>query len=91
MPDLTAPIGADPATDLEQWLVERVAFYLEVRPEAVDPDATLVELGLDSVYAMTLTGDIEERFDIEVEPTIAWDHGSVRKLAGFLRDELARR
>jgi acyl carrier protein len=50
-----------------------------------------VELGLDSVYAMTLSGDVEERFDIEVEPTMAWDHPTVNALARHLTDVLGSR
>lgn len=91
MSDLTVRTGADRVGDLERWLTERVAYYLDVPGGRVDPDVPLVELGLDSVYAMTLSGDIEERFDLELEPTVAWDHSSIRKLAAFLHEELGDR
>jgi len=73
------------------WLIERVAFYLERPPASVDPDAGLVEMGLDSVYAMTLSGDVEDRFDLAIEPTLAWDYPTVNALAGYLGRELADR
>jgi acyl carrier protein len=72
------------------WLVERVAFYLELPVSSVHPDAGLVEMGLDSVYAMTLSGDVEDRFGLEIEPTLAWDYPTINMLAGYLIEELAR-
>jgi acyl carrier protein len=76
---------------IRDWLTDRVAAYLERPREEIDPDQPLVEMGLDSVYAMTLSGDVEERFDIEVEPTLAWDHPTVNALAGHLHDALGPR
>jgi acyl carrier protein len=73
------------------WLIERVGFYLERPPASVDPDAGLVEMGLDSVYAMTLSGDVEDRYDLAIEPTLAWDYPTVNALAGYLGQELADR
>jgi acyl carrier protein len=76
---------------IRAWLVGRIAFYLQRSGTEIDPDLPLVELGLDSVYAMTLSGDVEERFDIEVEPTMAWDHPTVNALARYLTDVLGSR
>lgn len=76
---------------IRQWLTERVAFYLELPESEIDPDAGLIEMGLDSVYAMTLSGDVEEQFELMVEPTLAWDHRTVNALATFLSAELAKR
>ena len=76
---------------IRDWLTDRVAAYLERPRGEIDPDQAFVEMGLDSVYAMTLSGDVEERFDIEVEPTLAWDHPSVNALAGYLHGELGPR
>lgn len=76
---------------IRTWLVDRIAFYLQRSSEEIDPDAPLVEIGLDSVYAMTLSGDVEERFNIEVEPTMAWDHPTVNALAEYLGGVLGSR
>ncbi|MGI5152400.1 acyl carrier protein [Plantactinospora sp. CA-294935] len=76
---------------IRTWLVGRIAFYLQRPAEEIDTDAPLVEIGLDSVYAMTLSGDVEERFDLEVEPTMAWDHPNVNALAGYLHGLLGSR
>ncbi|MEU5881413.1 acyl carrier protein [Spirillospora sp. NPDC047279] len=77
--------------DIRRWLVERVADYLDRDAAEVDADAKFADLGLDSVYSMILCGDVEERYGLEVEPTITWDHPTVALLAGHLSGELAAR
>ncbi|MEV4015110.1 acyl carrier protein [Nonomuraea angiospora] len=74
---------------IRAWLLERVAFYVEREPGEIDPDLKLVEIGLDSVFAMSLSGDIEDEFEVVVEPTVAWDYPTVNALAGYLREVVA--
>ena len=75
--------------ELRDWLTAKVAYFLECTPAEVDPTARLVELGLDSLYALTLCGDIEDEFGIAVEATLAWDHPTVEAIAELLCAELA--
>jgi acyl carrier protein len=80
----------DTSTDaIRRWLIERAAYYLERPADEVDPDALFVQLGLDSVYSLTLCGDVEDRFDCVLAPTITWDHPTINALAGYLGTELA--
>jgi acyl carrier protein len=84
----------DSATDtsvdaIRTWLTGRVAFYLERRPEQIDPDVPFVEIGLDSVFALTLCGDIEEQYDLAVDSTVPWDHPTVSTLGAHLAGELS--
>ena len=58
-------------------------------PEAVEPDAELTELGIDSLKAITMLYDIEETFDIEIPneviPSIVTVQDIQDKLADFSR------
>lgn len=74
---------------IRAWLVDRVAYYLERSPADLDEGAQLAELGLDSVYALTLCGDVEDRFGLIVEPTMAWDHPTIDAITAYLAAELA--
>ena len=76
-------------TEIEQWLVSRVVTYGKVAPESFPVDTPLAELGLDSVYALTLCGDIEDAYDLEVDPTIVWDHPTIRELADGIAQRAA--
>ena len=76
------------ATEIEQWLVGRVVAYGTMQPDDFTVDTPLAELGLDSVYALTLCGDIEDEFELEVDPTIVWDHPTIRELAEGIRQRV---
>ncbi|SDD96615.1 acyl carrier protein [Actinokineospora iranica] len=81
-----APIPAD----LAEWLAGRVAAYLDTTADAIDRDLPLAEYGLDSVYALSLCGDIEDTLTLVVEPTLAWDYPTVNAMAAYLRAEIER-
>lgn len=78
------------ADGVYEWLSARVALYLRRAPETIDPTVPLAEYGMDSVAALSLCGDLEEEFGLEVEPTLLWDFptvaGLVRHLAAVLPD-----
>ena len=76
------------ATEIEQWLVGRVVAYGKMQADDFTIDTPLAELGLDSVYALTLCGDIEDEFELEVDPTIVWDHPTIRELAEGIRQRV---
>ncbi|WP_405974449.1 acyl carrier protein [Streptomyces sp. NBC_00988] len=84
---MTTPAVA--AEEIRDWLITRVAFYLECPAKEIRGDARLAEYGLDSLYALTLCGDIEDEFGIAVSPTLAWDHPSVDAITELLHQEIA--
>lgn len=86
-PAAPAPTSAS-AEAIRTWLTERVAYFLDLAPEEVAPDDLLVEIGLDSVYALTLCGDVEDEFGILVEATLAWDHPTVDALTAHIHTRL---
>ena len=80
-------MNTDTAT-IESWLIVRVVAYGKVDPGSFTPDTPLAELGLDSVYALTLCGDIEDTYALDVDPTIVWDYPTIRSLAGGISERL---
>lgn len=72
------------ATKIQKWLVGRMAETLSVSPQSIDVTVPLDELGLDSKAVMSLTGDIEQCFNISIEPTVLWDYSSVGELVAYL-------
>jgi len=68
-------------TSLKIWLVERVASYVRLKPDAIKTDVALANYGLDSVYALTLTGDIEDYLGLSLESTLMWDHPNIDALS----------
>jgi len=72
-----------------QWLVDRITFYDQVEAAAISLDAPLTELGLDSIYAMTLCGDIEDTYGLEIDPTFLAEFATLRELAAGLDARLS--
>lgn len=75
-------------TTLVDWLINRVAAYLNTEPGAIATDAAINDYGLDSVFALTLCGDLEYEFGIVADSTLVWDYPTIDAIAGHLTEEL---
>ncbi|WP_431971130.1 acyl carrier protein [Nocardia sp. bgisy134] len=73
------------------WMTARVADYLGRSPRDIDPTLPLAELGIDSVSAVNLCGEIEFEWDLDVDPTIVFDHPTILDLAVYITDQVADR
>jgi acyl carrier protein len=71
-------------TELEGWLLDKVAAYVRQPRGSIRPDTPLTEYGLDSVYALTLVGDIEDHLGLSLDPTVMWDFPTVHALTAEL-------
>ncbi|CAI0731966.1 Beta-ketoacyl-acyl-carrier-protein synthase I [Serratia rubidaea] len=78
------------ANDLKHWLIERVATYCRLAPAAIKEDANFADYGMDSVFTLTLIGEIEDHLGLELDPTTLWDNPSVEQLHAFLARELKK-
>ncbi|WLQ63439.1 MULTISPECIES: acyl carrier protein [Streptomyces] len=58
-------------------------------PLGFDPEHKLSDLGMDSIHALSLCGEVEERYGLEAESTLAWDHPTIEALTRYLAAELA--
>jgi acyl carrier protein len=67
-----------------RWLTIRLASYLDVPVNAVDAMVPLAEMGVDSVHAVSLVGDVELHFDIDVDPTMIFDYPTLSAIAEFI-------
>jgi acyl carrier protein len=41
-------------------------------------------MGVDSVHALSLVGDVEARFDIDVDPTMIFDYPTLSHIAEYI-------
>ena len=71
-------------TDLLAWLRQHFARQLGVAPALIDPDASVAGFGLDSVVAVGLSGELSQWLGRPIEPTVVYDHPSLRALAEHL-------
>jgi acyl carrier protein len=72
-----------------RWLTAQLASYLEMPATAIDPAVPLAEIGVDSVHAVSLVGDVEAHFDIDVDPTMIFDYPTLAHIAEFIDEAVA--
>lgn len=89
MENLTPPSGRDPSAlsqaAIENWLQAAVAKALEKPVSSIAKDVPLSEMGVDSVEAVALTGDLEDWSGLEVDPTLVFDYPTIAALASHLK------
>jgi acyl carrier protein len=71
-------------SEIEAWLQEAVAKALEKPVASIARDIPLSEMGVDSVEAVALTGDLEDWSGLEVDPTLIFDYPTIAALAAHL-------
>jgi thioesterase domain-containing protein len=88
------PIGAAPplaprpdvAADFLPAVSEQARRSLKMAPDAaLDVDAPLVQLGLNSLQAVLTVRALSERFETTLPATLAFDHPTARSLAGAVQ------
>ena len=67
-----------------RWLTARLASSLEISPTTVEPMVPLAEMGVDSVHAVSLVGEIEAHFDIDADPTMIFDYPTLSHIAEYI-------
>jgi acyl carrier protein len=70
--------------ELQAWLLDRIAFYLDKPADAIDPAVELARYGVDSVYAISIISDIEDHLQVEVDVAEARSRGTVDALTAYL-------
>ena len=66
-------------------LVEIICNYVEVEPEQVQPESRFMEdLGFTSFDFMSMLGEIEDTFDVEIDETAAADIWTVQEAVDYL-------
>ena len=71
-----------------RWLTATLASSLEVAPSTLDPMVPLADMGVDSVRAVGLVGDMEMYYDIDVDPTLIFDYPTLAHIAEYISSAL---
>lgn len=82
-----APAGERPA-DLFVYVRSLMARAVEMPPEDIDPEQNIMELGADSMTAMSMVREMEETYNIELPATLLFEYSTLNELVEFLRDEV---
>lgn len=83
-PDQSALNEAPSVAAIEQWLIKKFADQSFMSPDQVNTSMQVTTLGLDSMDAVMIAGDLEEWLNIEVPSTLLWDYPTIKQIAAFL-------
>ncbi len=70
------------------WLTLKFANWLEVPAEDLDARRPISSYGLDSISSVTLSVELEEELDIELDTAVLWDRPTLQSLAEHLTESL---
>jgi acyl carrier protein len=76
------------AAELQRFLIVEFARRMEVDPQLIDPRQPLERYGLDSLNALRLAVELEERIGCKLPTTLLWDYSSIERLAHYLAYDL---
>jgi acyl-CoA synthetase (AMP-forming)/AMP-acid ligase II/acyl carrier protein len=85
---IPAPV-TDKAEAIQAWLVTQIAERLKMPAREVDVHLPFASLGMDSMTAVLLAGDLEVWLERRLPPTLMYDHPSIDALARHLAEEPA--
>lgn len=76
----------EPPTEaaIRSWLITNIASVVNMDPAQIDIQQTFDNYGLDSLQAVSLSGDLENWLNREISPTVVWDYPTVEQLARHL-------
>jgi acyl carrier protein len=67
--------------EIRSWLIEHLARELEIDPSKIDPDRPLTRYGLDSLAAVTLSGELEVFLKRELSPELLRELPTINAIA----------
>ena len=71
---------------IQHWLISHLAGALNLPTSAIDLETPFDHYGVDSLIAVTMTGDLEEWLGVEIPVTLAWDYPNIATLAAYLAE-----
>lgn len=74
----------DAADRIQSFLTDEVAAMLHRSSADIDPQQPFTYYGLDSAQTVELSGELEEKLDMDLPPTLLWDYPTIQAISDFL-------
>jgi acyl carrier protein len=72
------------------FLIKRLAHTTKLDEAAINGNTVFVDMGLQSIDAVLLCGEVEDHFAIELDPATIFEHETVGSFAEVVRQTRAR-
>jgi len=74
------------AETIQAWIILQLSHATGIEPSQIDTRLTFDSLGLDSLRAFILTGDLAEWLGRDLPATLLWDYPTIEALARRLAE-----
>ncbi len=89
LPDNPGPLEHDAINDMVRlWIVQWLTVRGGIEPDQIEVNQRFEDYGLDSLMAIELIGDLEDCCDVELTPSVAWEHPSIDTMASLIAARL---
>ncbi len=72
------------ANHLEEWMISTLAKTLQLPSKDIIPTTAFAELGLSSLQAIRLAGELSEYTGKEIQPITLYDYSNVKNLSQYI-------
>ncbi|MDZ4687759.1 MAG: acyl carrier protein [Planctomycetaceae bacterium] len=73
-------------SEIQQWLVDRIAARLQMPPDQVSVEDPIISLGLDSMQSVVLIGELEDWLGCRFTANPLVEHPNIEALSKFLAE-----
>jgi acyl carrier protein len=70
--------------EIQQWLTTKIAGTLGIYVDEIDVQGPISKLGLDSVTALDITGEMGEWLGRDLSPTLLYKYPSIEEISKYL-------
>ncbi len=74
---------------LEKLILEHLGRVIRLEPSRIDPNATFVSLGMDSLMSLELRNRLQASLKLDLRATLLFTYPTTTKLVGFILEQLA--
>ncbi|MDR7303687.1 acyl carrier protein [Haloactinomyces albus] len=72
------------ASQVEDWMIDRLAAMLDIDPETISRDTVFSELGISSIQAIELATEIEDSVGREITPTLVYEYPTIGEAVSYV-------
>ncbi|MBN8294610.1 acyl carrier protein [Rhodobacter sp. NTK016B] len=76
-------------SDIQDFLQARIAKFTGTEASQLGADSVLLDLGLQSIDAVILSGEVEDEFQTEINPSMIFEHETLGSFSQAVLDGLS--
>ena len=79
------------AEEIQCWLTKWIASELNMDDAQINLKEPIVEMGLTSLQAVSLSSNLEDWAGLQLDPTVAWDYPTIAELSAFISAQISHK